>query len=179
MVLTLVFWRQVHEIAILYPAKRRRVCRAGKYMAFKFQFAVGQQRSLGILIGESDPVAMHVAALVAKMPGNEIEHGVDDAALQPKHGLGERKGMVDALHDGILVKKRADAMKERYHSRMIAENVHLKAPVFESIIQGVLLLVDVFTFRVTKRVPKTEIALVGLRALKSESGVGVRGQIIA
>lgn len=70
-------------------------------------------------------------------------------------------------------------MKEWYHPRMIAENVHLKATVLEGIVQGVLLLVDVFTFRVTKRVPKTEITLVGLRTLEGELRMGVCGQVVA
>lgn len=105
MVLPLVFGRQVHEMAILYPAKSCRIGWAGKDMAFKFQFTVWQQCLFGVSIGESDPVVVHVEVFVAKMPGNEIEHGVDDSPLEPEHGLGESKGVVDALHDRVLVKE--------------------------------------------------------------------------
>ena len=85
MVTPLVHRRQIHVIAILYPAKLLWVGGAGKDVAFKCQFSVRQQYRTGELIVECRPIGMHIPVLVSKMAGYEIKHGVDDAALYPKH----------------------------------------------------------------------------------------------
>lgn len=77
---------------------------------------MGQKGSPRILVGKGNPVCMHEAVFVAQMPGNEIEKGIDDVALQPKHAFGKSVGMVDTFQHCVLVKERGETMERRNHA---------------------------------------------------------------